>query len=122
MPLAPQGCVVAEANAIAPSRAKLQFGLHLRLPRPAVQHNIQMPQSQTQSWRHLYTLPQLTTAKKTQYCLSFQNLSNCVTWMRFPSGLTALQVGNALAEGTAYLCLLAQRIDKFWHVKSTCVS
>ena len=22
----------------------------------------------------------------------------------------------------AYLCLLAQRIDKFWHVKSTCVS
>ncbi len=28
-------------------------GLHLRLPRPASQPNLQMPQSQTQSWRHL---------------------------------------------------------------------
>ena len=69
----------------------------------------------------LLQLPQLTAAQNGGFLFSFQNSSNCVTWMRFPSGLIALQEKNALAERTAYPCLPAQRIDKFWHVKSTCV-
>ena len=42
--------------------------------------------------------------------------------MRFRSGLTALQEKNALAQRTAYLGLPAQRMYKFWHVKSMCAS
>ena len=34
----------------------------------------------------------------------------------------AWQEKTTLAERTAYLCLPAQRTDKFWHVKSTCAS
>ena len=70
------------------------------------------------TWQSIYLkyLGHATAAHHRQKCaIPFQlpKFVNLCHVDAIPSGLTALQEKNALAERTAYLCLPAQRIDKF---------